>query len=739
MDELFRMEAESQTQLLTTSLLALERDPKAEEHLEACMRAAHSLKGAARLVGVAAAADITHAMEDCFVGAQRGEIVLNGRQIDFLLDGVDLLGRTANPPAGVTGDDLQTEAKSFVALLAAQLAPDLGTTETSPTQLKLTAVTAERTPVETNQTIVAPDDHRVLRVTAENFNRLLGLAGESLVQSRWLKPYLSSLLRLKQLHREIAVMLDGLQDMKDGSPFDATARSTRREMKARVLECQDVLTERLAELQTFDSGSTDLARRLYDEALACRMRPFADGVAGFPKMVRGLARSLGKEVRLELAGAATQVDRDVLESLESPLTHLLRNAIDHGIELPANRLAAGKVTEGLVRLEASHRAGMLQIVVADDGGGVVLDQLRIAIVTRNLAQQIVADKLTDAELLEFLFLPGFTMKAKVTEISGRGVGLDAVQTMVKLIRGTIRVTSQQGQGTRFELRLPVTLSVVRTLQAEVGGEIYAFPLAQIMRAVKLPRKEIVIIEGKPHIRTAGRFAGLIDASQLLGGHAPTVDQESIPVILIEESGTAYGLVVDRFVGERDTVVQPLDSRFGKIADVMAGGVMEDGSPVLIVNVLDIIRSVEKLIAGDMLQGPPRNEATTPQRARKRVLVVDDSLTVRELERKLLDHAGYVVETAVDGMEGWNIARTGNFDLIITDVDMPRMDGIELVRLIKQDPHLRSLPVMIVSYKDKESDQRRGLEAGADRYLLKKGFQGETLLQSVTDLIGDPLR
>src|SRR3978361_1292850 len=177
MDELFRMEAESQTQLLTTSLLALERDPKAEEHLEACMRAAPSLKGAARLVGVAAAADITHAMEDCFVGAQRGEIVLNGRQIDFLLDGVDLLGRTANPPAGVTGDDLQTEAKSFVALLAAQLAPDLGTTETSPTQLKLTAVTAERTPVETNQTIVAPDDHRVLRVTAENFNRLLGLAG----------------------------------------------------------------------------------------------------------------------------------------------------------------------------------------------------------------------------------------------------------------------------------------------------------------------------------------------------------------------------------------------------------------------------------------------------------------------------------------------------------------------------------------------------------------------------------
>lgn len=533
-------------------------------------------------------------------------------------------------------------------------------------------------------------------------------------------------------------MLDGLHGVLGEAASDAPARAICGELRAKLAECRDVLTDRVAGLETFDSRATDLARRLYDEALACRMRPFADGVGGFPKMVRGVARAFDKEARLELAGTATQVDRDVLETLESPLAHLLHNAVDHGIEMPAARLGAGKPAEGVIRLEASHSAGMLQIVVADDGAGVDLERLRAAIVARGLTQQAVAEALTEAELLEFLFLPGFTMKTAVTEISGRGVGLDAVRTMVRQIRGSIRMTSLAGHGTRFELRLPLTLSVVRTLQAEVGGEAYAFPLAQILRAVKLPRAEIALVEGKPHFRDSGRLVGLIGAAHLLGGRAPPADRDSVPVILIEDSGTAYGLIVDRFLGERETVVQPLDSRLGKVADIMAGGVMEDGSPVLIVDVADMIRSVEKLSAGGALPTLPQDGGAAPQRTPKRVLVVDDSLTVRELERKLLDHAGYVVETAVDGMDGWNVARSGRFDLVITDVDMPRMDGIELVRLIKQDPHLRSLPVMIVSYKDEETDRRRGLEVGADYYLPKGSFHDETLLQSVVDLIGGPL-
>jgi len=736
MTELFRMEAESQTQLLTTSLLALEREPTAADHLEACMRAAHSLKGAARLVGVNAAIGIAHVMEDCFVAAQRGEIVLGARQIDLLLKGVDLLGRTADSPAGASAAVQRAEADRFVAALAALLAQ---AGEDAVGELPDAEGIPESAPLESAPGLPAAEPaerERVLRVTADNFNRLLGLASESLVESRRLSPFLGSLLRLKRQHQDVFTALDGLRGMvaQQGDP----TQTAFAELRAGLEECRHVLTERMTELDLFERRTSDLARRLYDEALACRMRPFADGLAGLPKLVRGLARSLGKQVRLDLLGAATQVDRDILQKLDSPLNHLLRNAIDHGIELPHIRLSRGKPAEGVIRLQASHSAGTLHILIADDGCGIDLDRLRQAIVTRGVTQQAVAETLSTAELLEFLFLPGFTMKGTVTEISGRGVGLDAVQTTVKQVRGTIRVTTQAGGGTSFELRLPLTLSVMRTLLADIGGEAYAFPLAHIVRTLKLPRGEIELVEGKPHFRFEGRLAGLVGACQVLGGPTPPPDQDAVSVVVVDDAGAAYGLIVDRFLGERDTVVQPLDARLGKIADILAGGVMEDGSPVLIVDVADMLRSVEKLISGGTLNRMSQAAAGPAQRKRKRVLVVDDSLTVRELQRKLLEHAGYFVETAVDGVDGWNVARAGQFDLVITDIDMPRMDGIELVRLIRKDAHLNALRVMIVSYKDSEEDRRMGSEAGADYYLAKGGFHDETLLQAVGDLIGEPV-
>ncbi|HVY13849.1 MAG TPA: hybrid sensor histidine kinase/response regulator [Rhodopila sp.] len=775
MAELFRLEAESQTQALAGSLLALEREPRASHDLEVCMRAAHSLKGAARLVGMQPAVDVAHAMEDCFVAAQRQLITLDADRIDVLLHGVELLSRMASAPLDAPNEALDAEAASLVAALgdrfgsaipasaaatasAVRRDPDIPSLPAVPAMEPASPVpprSAESMPVSPKPVgaeahakappmlqpggkEAAPERQRVVRVTAENFNRLLGLAGESLVESRWLKPYLGTLHRLRPLHDALAARIETLRNSTAATASTAPVEALYADILSALAECRSVLASRFEALEAFDNRSTNLATRLYNEVLACRMRPFADGVTAFPQMVRNLARSLGKEARLELVGSRTQVDRDVLEALEAPLGHLLRNAVDHGIEPPAERLEAGKSREGVVRLEAAHNAGMLQILVSDDGNGVNLDQLRAAVIARNLAPAAVAAAMTDAELLEFLFLPGFSMKPEVTEISGRGVGLDAVRNMVLQIRGSIRVTSQQGCGTHFELRLPLTLSVIRTLQALVGAEAYAFPLARIVRALRLPQAEIISIEGRPHFRDGGRLVGLIDATQLLGGQPSPSEQGVISVIMVEDSGTVHGLIVERFLGERETVVQPLDRRFGKIANIMAGGLMEDGSPVLIVDIADIVQSVERLVAkGTLAAAPPRPSAIADN-AHKRVLVVDDSLTVRELERKLLDQAGYQVETAVDGMEGWNVLRSGRFDMVITDVDMPRLGGIELVRMIKQDPHLQSLPVMIVSYKDDETDRRRGLEAGADYYLPKASFHDETLLRAVVDLIGEPL-
>jgi two-component system sensor histidine kinase and response regulator WspE len=316
------------------------------------------------------------------------------------------------------------------------------------------------------------------------------------------------------------------------------------------------------------------------------------------------------------------------------------------------------------------------------------------------------------------------------------VGLDVVQNTVKNVRGTVRITAKPGQGMRFQLHLPLTLSVLRTLLVEIAGEPYAIPLSQITRTLKLPQEQIEVLEGRHHFTFGNQQIGLLTAHQILGHAEPLPAQESLPVVILGDRTTRYGLIVDRLLGERELVVQKLDPRLGKIKDISAGSLMEDGSPVLILDVEDMVRSIEKLISTGHLNKMQRDVIEVVAQRVKRVLAVDDSLTVRELERKLLTSRGYITEVAVDGMDGWNAVRAGNYDLVIIDVDMPRMDGIELTTLIKQDPRFKSLPVMIVSYKDREEDRLRGLEAGADYYLTKGSFHDETLLQAVMDLIGE---
>jgi two-component system sensor histidine kinase and response regulator WspE len=756
MMDLFRLDAETQLQALDSGLLALERDSVAAAQLEACMRAAHSLKGAARVIGLGVGVEVAHAMEDCFVAAQRGTLLLGRAQTDVLFQGADLLKRISQTPEAQIGEwsaGRRLEIDVFLAALRESMvrASESGAppAEPGPAPARAASPAAAAPPPaakpRAQDEAAAPppapalgDDHdtdRVLRVTAEHLNRLLGLAGESLVESRWLKPFSESLFRLKRLQNSAAASLDTLREALTAEARSEPVEMALADVRQRIDECHQLLAQQLVDIDLFDSHSTNLAHRMYDSALACRMRPFADGVRAFPRMVRDVGRTLGKQAHLEIVGDTTQVDRDILEKLDAPLGHLLRNAVDHGIESPAERIAAGKPAEGVVRLEARHSAGQLMITAADDGHGIDLEKVRRAVVARKLTNEETAQKLSDAELYEFLFLPGFTMKQDVTEISGRGVGLDVVQSMLKQVRGTIRVTSELGRGTRFQLQLPLTLSVVRTLLVEIGGEPYAFPLAHIVRTLKLEQSQIEVLEGRQHFKLGDRSVGLVSAQQIFGGDEPKIAGSDLAVIIVGDPSSPYALVTDRFLGERDLVVQPLDKRLGKIRDIAAGSLMEDGSPVLIVDIDDMLRSVEKFVTEGRLNRVERGADRGVRSSRRRVLVVDDSLTVRELERKLLGQAGYEVEIAVDGIDGWNAVRAGEFDLIVTDIDMPRMDGIELVRMIKQDPKLGKLPVMIVSYKDREEDRRRGLEAGADYYLTKGSFHDDTLQQAVADLIG----
>ncbi|HDR9254468.1 TPA: hybrid sensor histidine kinase/response regulator [Burkholderia vietnamiensis] len=841
--ELYREETRTQTQALSERLLVLEaREPDAAA-LDACMRAAHSLKGAARIVGVPPGVDIAGRMEECFVAAQAGAIALSAAHVDVLLAGVDLLLRVADPDAPpVSAAEIDAFALALTSADAAQAVPvapasapvsaptsaapqrgydgavnepvDAGAATpphaAQPYVAQPYATPARATPLHAEQPYAMPpyaaaphstqphaaqlnatppyeaaphatqpyatpahamQPHAeqpyatppyaaaphatpppatdpthaaqaaatataaMRRVRADTLNRLLSLSGESLVESRWLKPFAESMLRVKRAQRDAARSLDLLYE-RFADDLDAGALASMNEVRHMLNDLQRALAERMDEFDRFERRSTHIAEQLYDEALQCRMRPFGDATRAYPRIVRDLARSLGKQVRFSIVGEGTQVDRDILDLLDAPLGHLLRNAIDHGVEPPDVRRARGKPADARVTLEARHSAGSLLVSVIDDGPGVDLDALRAAVVRQRLTDDETAARLSDAELLEFLLLPGFSMRDAVTDVSGRGVGLDAVQEMVRGVRGAVRIFNEPGVGMRFVLQLPLTLSVIRSLLVEVSGEPYAFPLAHVRRTLELSHDDIDVLEGQPHFPFDGRRAGLVAAHQLLDAGAPDAARATTAVVVVGGEPELYGVAVDRFLGERMLVVQPLDSRLHKIQNIAAGALLENGDPVLIVDVEDLIRSVDKLVRGGQLATLSRD----PQRAlgerRRRVLVVDDSLTVRELERKLLEKRGYDVTVAVDGMDGWNAVRSDAFDLVVTDVDMPRMDGIELVMLIKGDPALKRVPVMIVSYKDRDEDRRRGLDAGADYYLAKSSFHDEALLDAVHDLIGD---
>lgn len=750
MQELFRVEADNQGQVLTQGLLELEKRPDSGESLELCMRAAHSIKGAARIVNLQCGVDTAHAMEDCFVAMQKGSLKVSQEIIDVLLRGVDMLLNIGRCP------DLSAEELGVAGFLA-----DLERSQAKGGELPRASASEEgvvgrqdadtrvEPPEPSSATSPAPpaagpqelDSGRgessgnMLRVSADNLNHLLALAGESLVESRKLQPFTGSLLRIKRLHHDLRL---ALEQAKAGAPdtgADGEATPHSRALE-KLLEIQRLLAERLEEFEHYDRRVSNLAERVYSQTLACRMLPFSDGIRHFPRLARDLSKKLGKRARLLIVGEHVRVDRDILEKMEASLNHLIHNALDHGLESPEERVAAGKQAEGTVSLMAVMNAGSLQIVVADDGRGIDVERVRRIVAKRKLTSEGTAAQLSEAELLEFLFLPGFTLREEVTQISGRGVGLDIVQNMARGVRGMARVTTKAGKGTRFELRLPLTLSVVRALVASVGGEAYAFPLPRIGRALKISRKEVESIQGRQHFEYEGRRIGLVEGSQVLGLRATGEISDPMSVVVLGEQGKFHGLVVDKFLGEHELVIQELDARLGKIQDVSAGSILEDGTPVLIVDTQDLAVSIDKMASSGGLSWVGSQETAVKHAKRKRVLVVEDSLTVRELERKLLSQSGYEVEIAMDGMDGWNAVRSGRHDLVLTDVDMPRMDGIELARLIKADPRLKSIPVMIVSYKDREEDRRRGLEAGADYYLTKGSFHDDTLIKAVVDLIGE---
>jgi len=798
MFDLFKAEAETHARTLSDGLLALEASPDDLTHVDALMRAAHSIKGAARILQLDPLVELAHAMEDCFVAVGKGEQPLPPARVDQLLRGVDLFQGVAAlsedqlngwleanrpvcaalaaevrqpppqnappasvPPASAPPENAPPGPSDPSRAASGQLEPDLtppasplepssppaapvipsvpAIPEGPPSDASGRSEPAHVPPASSGppaashspDTSSPPADDRAVPVSAANLNRILQLASESMIEARHLQSMTQSLQRLRNLGRQLFRRLE-----QAGAAAPDEAGPVWDEVK-RLQEGWDrLLHEHASGLEAALWQSERTSTALYHEVLGSRMRPFSEGTTAFPRMIRDLARTLGKRVTFEVQGASVAVDRDILRKLEAPLNHLLRNCVDHGLEPPEDRLAAGKSESGRIVLAARHHAGMLTVEVRDDGRGIDPEAVRRKVLDRRLATPEMVANLGRDELFEFLFLPGFTTAKAVTEISGRGVGLDVVRAMVQEVSGSVRVDSEPGRSTSFTLCLPVTLSVVRAALAEIAGEPYAFPLSRLQRILRVDASDCRPVQGRQQLLLDGHSVGLISAAEILGLPAAPAADGLLSVIVLGDGEQLYGLTVDRFLGEQGLVVRQLDARLGRVPHISAAAITESGEPLLIVDVEDLLRSLQQHLSEGRLHGLRSLRADAPGRA-KRVLVVDDSITVREVERQLLKAQGYDVDVAVDGRDGWTALSVGRYDLLVSDVDMPRMNGIELIRAVRADDRLADLPVIVVSYKDREQDRLLGLEAGANAYLTKGSFHDDTFISTVRDLLEDP--
>ncbi len=778
MFDLYKAEAEQHGRALSDGLVALENatDPSLVEPL---MRAAHSIKGAARIVGFEQVVTLAHAMEDCLVRLQRAQEPIVPARVDQLLKGTDLLVQSAQV-AEADVPAWNTAHAAAIAGLASQLQqPAAAPTTTMPQVPALPQVQPETPPTASSSaspsttsngprsaadilqerpalptsgsapaapaaaaplpsavsTHAAPPPTAAstttkpvagessVMVRSRNLDRLMRLSGEGMVEARRLEAMQARLRAIRTRERSLEDLFDRRRQRQDVSDLDLEQAHAAIRNEVALLE---------ADLQAHLRRTEELSTTLHHEAIDCRMRPFGDACLTIPRTVRDLARSLDKDASARLEGQSVSVDRDILRKLEAPLTHLVRNALDHGIESRAERAGSGKRAQATLRVSASHQAGMLVVEIADDGRGIDLGRLRAKIIERNLSTPELVARMSDRELTDFLFLPGFSTAKAVTDLSGRGVGLDVVQTTVHEVGGSVEVQTELGRGTTFRMRLPVTLSVLRAAIVSIGGEPYAMPLARMERIDRLDHDALEHVEGRLAARVNDEVIGLVRGDELLG--VPGDAQSgALAVVSLRTRQRTLGVIVDGFLGEEDVVVQPLDERLGTVPHVSSASVRQSGELVLILDADAMAIDAARRLDEGTLRGAAAGSEDARSR-RHRVLVVEDSLTVREVERQMLTRAGYMVDVAVDGLDGWNALQRERYDLVLSDVDMPRMNGLELVRRIRADRKLASVPVVMVSYKDREEDRLAGLEAGATAYLTKGAFHDRTLLDTVADLI-----
>ncbi|MEO5816529.1 MAG: response regulator, partial [Gemmatimonadaceae bacterium] len=712
---IFIDELDEQVQQLNDDLLALERTPDDAERLRAVFRVMHTLKGASRAAGLPLVEELCHALENELSRVRDGSARLGPAQIALLFEAADALAETR--------DTLRTDKTVPEATLSSVLHHARGRGSAAPLVRPhvrtpvapvpvVAPVVASPPPAVPAPEVVAVVPERVedarlghVRVSLQQVDAIAGAAGEIAGIAASLGERAEALAALRARRR--ASRVRGVSD--DGLDQELTQLLRRADEDARTL--------------------TGVSGRLGVSARHLRQRPFGELTETLPRVARDVAKDSGKQVRVVVVGSEIEADRVVLEALREPLLHLVRNAVDHGIEPAADRTAAGKNAEGELRIEGSLRGDRLQVTIADDGRGIDLDAVRRGLERRGRPVP------SDPDLLaRTIFDEGFSTREAATTLSGRGVGMGIVRAAAERMGGTVEVSSVRKQGTTITIDVPISIATMRVVLVEVGGVTLGVPSAFVVRVERADPRKFARVDGRPMLVMHERPIPVTTLATLLGPPFEEPPSAAMLQFVILESGAQrIAVVVDDLVDERELVLRPLEH-----AGIAATNATV-GTALLGTGVVVLVLSVPALLANTdghrgSMSASLANAGEAP-RAPARILVVDDSITSRTLEQSVLSAAGYDVITAVDGAEAWRTIERQEVALVVSDVEMPHLDGFGLCERIRANARTALLPVILVTSLDEPAQRARGLEAGADAYITKSSFDQDTLLDTVRMLIG----
>ncbi|MEK7851758.1 MAG: hybrid sensor histidine kinase/response regulator [Deltaproteobacteria bacterium] len=740
--DLFKVESAEHLQALEKGLLRLEKEPGDKATLDEVFREAHSLKGAARMVGVSGVETIAHKLEDILGSAKKGEAVLTSETIDRLYKGLDSMKKLVNE--AVTGEAAGVNISEVIAQISGEdkSQPDLLAPSTSSGRTeKEKTVHAE--PVEAQPQpeippspplskggeggIWAPSEFRIetVRVDTKILDMLMTQAGELTVTKTHISRHVAEMEDISEAWEAV--------ENKVGAYGDTPLQSKIHNLKSKMSD---------------DSARLDfIASKLEDGIRTIRLIPLSTIFSLYPRMVRDMAKGQSKEVELVIEGGDTAADKRIIEEMKDPVMHMIRNSIDHGIETPAERERLGKQRSGKVTLKGYQAASNIVIEVSDDGKGMDIEAIRQAALKRKIHTEGELAAMTADQIQSLVFASGFSTSTFVTDVSGRGVGLDVVRANVERLKGTVAVESIPGAGCRFTVRLPVTLATVRVLFVGVGGRTYAIPVENIETSRMVSTDEIFPIAGRMTINFDGEPVSVAMLAELLEIQllpSPSLikrgSEGAFPCIILSVNKERLGLLVDSLIDEQTVIMKPQSAILKHVRNVSGATILVTGEVCMVLNPHDLLKSIQTHPHPAEGEGIETQNLASLQEvkgeggAKKSILLVEDSITTRTQEKRILEGAGYEVVAAVNGVDGWTRLQSGSFDAVVTDIVMPEMDGLSLTAKIRQDKRYKEMPVILVTTLASDEDKRKGLEAGANAYIPKPAFDQKMFLETLRRLI-----